>query len=200
MSGLTWATVVSLFVASLVWAAVTDMLKDEVRARLGRLPFWLLGLAGRRLPLAARSDVVDEWNAELEFILRDTEGLPLTRLVRGTRYATDMLLRGAPGIAREMGDQWAIREQLTSPAASVLEQRSAWRNLYPQGRHIFYEGDDPAGFAEEVRAEFGFDPTADPHWGTRIGSEDNGFDSYSFYCPGDLLDSIYGVGRFPMGS
>ncbi len=195
---LTWTAVVALFFLSLAWAAVTDMLKDELRSRLGRLPFWLLRRAGQRLPEAARSDVVDEWNAELEFILRETEGLPLSRLVRGTRYSADMLLRGAPGVAREMGEGRDLRDRLAERVASALARRSSWRNLFPEGRHIYYEGDDPAGFVEEVRVKFGFDPAADPNWGIRIG-EREGFDSYSFHCPAELLDSIYS-GRFPMGS
>jgi hypothetical protein len=195
----TWITVAGIFLGSLVWAAVTDMFKDEVRARLGGLPFWLLRRAARRIPKAVRSDVVEEWNAELEFILRATEGLPLTRLVRGTRYAADLLLRGAPAMAREIGGRWTIREKLTSPLAPVMARQSTWRSMFPDGRHIFYEGDDPAGFARQVQAEFNFDPAVDSSWGRRIGG-DGGFDSYSFHCPPELLDPIYGDSRFPMGS
>lgn len=35
-----------------------------------------------------------------------------------------------------------------------------WKDLFPDGRTIFYEGDDPTGFVRTVRSEFGFDPSA----------------------------------------
>jgi hypothetical protein len=39
-----------------------------------------------------------------------------------------------------------------------------WRELFPEGRTIFYEGDEPEKFAQEILAEFGFDPSADDRW------------------------------------
>ena len=41
---------------------------------------------------------------------------------------------------------------------------TSWRDLFPYGRGICHEGDDPEGFAAEIRREFGFDPSADPAW------------------------------------
>jgi len=67
---------------------------------------------------------------------------------------------------------------------------TTWRELCPEGRDIFYEGDDPAGFAQQIKAEFGFDPAGDPMWGVQ----------YQFHCPAEHLDAIYGSARFPMGS
>ena len=64
-----------------------------------------------------------------------------------------------------------------------------WSEMFPDGRHIYYEGDDPKGFVEQIKAEFGFDPSKDEHWG-------NGC---CFHCPPEHLDAIYS-GRFPMGS
>ena len=76
-----------------------------------------------------------------------------------------------------------------------------WRELRPEGRHIFYEGDDPQKFAEEIRTEFGFDPSNDPLWGVLIpaGPGFESFYSYQFHCPPEHLDAIYSD-RFPMGS
>jgi hypothetical protein len=62
--------------------------------------------------------------------------------------------------------------------------------MYPHGRHIFYEGDDPERFAAEIVAEFGFDPSRDPDWG-------NGC---MFHCPAEHLDTIYSSHRWPTGS
>jgi hypothetical protein len=67
----------------------------------------------------------------------------------------------------------------------------AWREMFPDGRDIFYEGDDPEGFAATIRSEFGFDP-AGPTWDNEHG--------WRFRCPPGHLDAIYGSGRFPMGS
>jgi hypothetical protein len=83
-----------------------------------------------------------------------------------------------------------------------------WSELHPDGRDIYYEGDDPEKFAQEIRAEFGFDPSDDELWGgppIMLGL--NGehwadlFDRiYYFHCPPEHLDEIYGSDRWPMGS
>ncbi|MGD0809592.1 MAG: hypothetical protein ABSA91_07775 [Acidimicrobiales bacterium] len=67
-----------------------------------------------------------------------------------------------------------------------------WSQLHPEGRHIYYEGTDPDGFAEQIKAEFDFDPRNDPQWGVH--------DSFGFHCPGEHLDAIYGGGfdRYPV--
>jgi len=40
----------------------------------------------------------------------------------------------------------------------------------------------------------------DPRWGEQIDGDDISFTSYSFHCPSEHLDAIYGNDRFPMGS
>jgi hypothetical protein len=85
-----------------------------------------------------------------------------------------------------------------------------WAELFPEGRGICYEGDDPEGFVAEILAEFGFDPSADPAWRSNLLS--GGYDggdvlyedpfgrSYWFHCPPEHLDAIYTSDRWPMGS
>src|SRR3954465_4102833 len=70
----------------------------------------------------------------------------------------------------------------------------AWSELCPNGRHIFYEGDDPQGFVAEIKERFGFDPSRDPRWAEPIPMSDigPGFISYAFHCPARLLDELYG--------
>jgi HJR/Mrr/RecB family endonuclease len=51
-----------------------------------------------------RSDTAAEWQAELASVLHDTEGLPLTRLLRGVLYAAGMF-RAAVLITHEMSDE-----------------------------------------------------------------------------------------------
>jgi hypothetical protein len=100
--------------------------------------------------------------------------------------------------------------------AAVDRGESTWAELFPQGRTIFYEGDDPEGFRRQIKDEFAFDVadlpgrhivTGEPMagtWGKWIPCDDSnpedGFRSYSFHCPAKHLDAIYGSDRFPMGS
>jgi hypothetical protein len=184
-----------ILLGSLVSAAVTDMCKDEVRTRLGQLPHVLIRMAALWIPTAARGDLTDEWNTELDFILRGTEGLPVTRLLRGISYSADLLLRGAPAVARQ------TTATALAPALAPAElAATTWSSLFPQGRHIFYEGDDPTGFVNQIESEFGFSPALDPRWGQWINGDAFSFTSYSFHCPTEHLDAIYGSDRFPMGS
>ena len=43
-----------------------------------------------------------------------------------------------------------------------------WSELFPEGRDIYYEGVNPQQFVREIAAEFRFDPSADPNWGSAI--------------------------------
>jgi hypothetical protein len=77
-----------------------------------------------------------------------------------------------------------------------------WSELFPTGRDIYYEGDDPDGFAAELAATYGFDPRTDPHWWDVIPGDDDAepFSSYRFHCPAELLDAVYGNPAYPLGS
>ncbi len=60
----------------------------------------------------------------------------------------------------------------------------------------------PGEFAEAIREEFGFDPSADPLWEKRTGGDRGGAGSisYGFHCPAEELDGVYdahGSRRFP---
>lgn len=108
------------------------------------------------------------------------------------------------------GQAAALARALTEAITHTV----TWDETFPDGRTIYYEGDDPEGFREIIRGEFGFDP-ADAHgrngltgqpdpgsWGEWNPGEDggDGYSSYSFHCPAEHLDAIYASGRFPMGS
>ncbi len=68
----------------------------------------------------------------------------------------------------------------------------SWSELFPEGRHIFYEGNNPKAFAKEMKEKFGFDPSQNnDSWNRKHG--------YLFLCPADL-DAVYGNGRYPLGS
>ena len=68
-----------------------------------------------------------------------------------------------------------------------------WSEMFPDGRTIFYEGNNPKAFVKEIKAKFAFDPSKDNDcWNKR--------DGYSFLCPAHCLDEIYGNSKYPMGS
>ena len=54
-----------------------------------------------------------------------------------------------------------------------------WKEDYPEGRHFYYEGNDPAGFVKEIKSKFGIDATV------------------SFNCPPEFFDEIY---EYPLGT
>jgi hypothetical protein len=81
-----------------------------------------------------------------------------------------------------------------------------WSELCPTGRFVFYEGDTPDDFIDQVKAATGFDPSSQGTWGeyipyeVRLRNDPPGFHSYGFHCPVEHLDLIYGSRRWPMGS
>jgi hypothetical protein len=141
MSGAWIVALATIGVAVGVAKAVMGvMIREEMQTRLGRLPFVLIRLASARVPRAdLRDDLAAEWNAELEFVLTGTDGLPLTRLMRGVRYSTGLLLS-----AREItdglgfGDNSRVR-RLTAAALAMtllLSGSAVWMlgRLLPKSR------------------------------------------------------------------
>jgi lipopolysaccharide/colanic/teichoic acid biosynthesis glycosyltransferase len=113
-----WAVVIG-FIGTLLTATLGDLFSEEVRTRLERLPAAVIRFAGRRLPADVRDEWTDEWLAELAYILRGTESLPISRLVRGTRFAVGHL-RSAPTIGRELSK---ADEGLEAMPDALLSQR-----------------------------------------------------------------------------
>lgn len=99
-----WVVLALLCVLGLLKGAASEMFQEETKTRLEHLPSTLIRLAALSLPKEIRDDTVAEWQAELASVLRDTDGLPLTRLLRGVLYAADMF-RAAVIIMREMSDE-----------------------------------------------------------------------------------------------
>jgi hypothetical protein len=114
-----WA-VVGGILGSLIMVALGDLVSEEVRVRLDRLPFGLIRLAGRRLPVEMRDDRTEEWVAELHEILRGAEALPVTRLLSGVSFAVSALVWGAPRIRRESVATVPLGIELTEPRSVIL--------------------------------------------------------------------------------
>ena len=92
----------------LIWLlrnATGEMLKVEMQTRLCRIPNVLIRVAALLLPAHNRRDQSNEWLGELAFIVNETEGLPVTRLLRGIRFSGSLLWT-ARSMARALeGDQ-----------------------------------------------------------------------------------------------
>jgi hypothetical protein len=82
--------------------ALGDLLSEELRGWLDRVPYGLLRLAARRLPEKLRDDQLIGWVGELHEFLRGAEARPIVRLLRGTKFAVG-LLWSAGSIARALG-------------------------------------------------------------------------------------------------
>jgi len=87
------------------------------------------------------------------------------------------------------------------------DEMRTWVDLFPGGRCIVYEGDDPSRFVREIEDEFGFDPSQDRRWGKGLMDGPNNEDlpdplgrPYFFHCPPEYLDAIYASNRWPVGS
>ena len=100
----------------------------------------------------------------------------------------------------------------------------SWSEMYPKGRWVFYEGDNPDGFVEMMKSRFGVDVT-DPEkrlpdgwgWGQcrecdarwhqpfdHDGDPRHDNRHYGFWCPREIIDQTYGNDEFldewPLGS
>ena len=83
-------------------AAIGELVSDEIRYWLDRVPHAILRLAAAQLDPAQRETIYqDEWLPELTYALRGKESRPITRLIIGTRYAIGLLI-AARRIARSV--------------------------------------------------------------------------------------------------
>ena len=79
--------------------AVTGMLSQETQTRLARLPVALLRMARMLVPGEQRDERHREWVAEISYIAKETDGLPVTRLLKGLKFAVEAII-GAVAIRR----------------------------------------------------------------------------------------------------
>ena len=109
--------IVTFLLCALIVPVIADLVSEEARGRLEQLPRALIHLATKRLPCEVRSNVGDEWKAELHYILRGSEALPVTRLVLGVRFSVG-LIRVATRIGRDL--QVARTKRIISEIFSLI--------------------------------------------------------------------------------
>jgi ubiquitin-like protein Pup len=106
--GTGWSYVVAagatvlIFVLGVIVAAMMKLLSDEVRGWVGRIPFLLLWFAARRLPGSHRTDLYDDWKADLAAEMNKETERPVTRVWFGIKFAIGLIHKGR-SVARELG-------------------------------------------------------------------------------------------------
>lgn len=106
--------VLGLVVAVLL-GAVGELVSDEIRARLDRIPLGILTMASKRLPPEQRKTIYAEaWLPKLRYILQGDEATPITRLIHGIRFAGSLWLS-----APKLGGSW----QQAEPSQAVPIRR-----------------------------------------------------------------------------
>jgi hypothetical protein len=68
-----------------------------------------------------------------------------------------------------------------------------WSEMYPHGRYVYYEGEDPKSFVKEMIEKYNFDPSKfNEHWNIHRG--------FCFLLPGYCIDEVYDRTKYPLGS
>jgi hypothetical protein len=148
------AVAIGLLAVATVVRMAGSLLDEELRSRIFRLPHLLLRLARRRLPADLRQLYDQEWLPDLEFIVRATEGLPVTRLVRGTSHALGILVSARRIVqAHDPHGRYAIVRDLAGARDRALSLARGVSVLYARERSV-----DPASaraFATELDLTIG---------------------------------------------
>jgi hypothetical protein len=131
------ATAFATLIGVLVKTVLGAMVQEEAATRLSRLPIVLVRLAAARLPHGLRADLASEWQAELHHVLYGTEGIPLTRLMRGIQFSAGLLL-SAPAVAdghtgrTTRLSRWVrVIGAAGTVASTVWPVAEAWAYLHP---------------------------------------------------------------------
>jgi hypothetical protein len=117
------AVTIGGFLALALAGALGDLVKDEIRGWLERLPNAILCLAARRLPAKIGQQTLVEWRNELFGIRQDIEDRPLYRLWIGLKFASGLLYAGrrsaTRGARKESSRRRGSRAQLWSRMSPI---------------------------------------------------------------------------------
>lgn len=112
---------------TMLFAALGDLVSEEIRGWLDQVPRGLLHLAAMQLDPVKRETVYnDEWLPELCYILRGADSRPITRLVRGANFAVGIVM-SARRIARRLNRASATQRAATAERSGLDP---------PNGRHL----------------------------------------------------------------
>lgn len=81
-------------IGAFLFAAFNSLVNDEIKGWLQMVPTAILRLAASQLPEPEqrKTNYEEFWVPELQYILREAEGPPLTRLFRGTTFSIGLLI------------------------------------------------------------------------------------------------------------
>jgi hypothetical protein len=106
-------------VPRLILLVLGDMARAEMATRLSHAPYDIVTAAGKLVPPGMRDNLVAEWTAELDKIVPGTDGLPLTRLYNGIKFAAGVL-RTARAIAE------GLAGQSERPVVAAARRAAGW--------------------------------------------------------------------------
>jgi len=83
-----WVCAIGALTGIFILTSLGDLARKEIQGRLGLIPQAVLWLASRWLDPAQRVTLYKEtWIPGLRHVLRETESLPITRILRGIKFA-----------------------------------------------------------------------------------------------------------------
>jgi hypothetical protein len=115
------------FIVLLLGKVSLDLMSKELQGQTEQLPYRILRLAARRLPSALRTQYSEDWEAELDYILKRHDALPVTRLLLGVRYSTG-LLRGARQLRADYLSLPQYSSEHVPPRGAVQSRRPVVRS------------------------------------------------------------------------
>jgi hypothetical protein len=81
------------FITALLLGSLYGLINEEIRGWLSIMPHGILRLAATFLDPSQRATIYqDEWLPELSYILRCADDRPITRLIRGIKFAAGLLI------------------------------------------------------------------------------------------------------------
>lgn len=92
---------------------------EELSTRVGKFPLAVVTIAARLLPRDRRDDYRDEWVSDAEQLIADTDGKPLTRIIRNVGFAISLAVR-ARSLRRLVGPVSAATVQTGKKAGRVF--------------------------------------------------------------------------------
>src|SRR6266446_3046097 len=88
-----WFWAIAASIAALVLSSLSSLVSEEIKGWLSILPHGILRFAATFLDSNQCATIYqEEWLPELAYILRCAEGRPITRLIRGTKFAAGLLI------------------------------------------------------------------------------------------------------------
>jgi hypothetical protein len=126
------------FIVLLLGKVSLDLVSKELQGQAEQLPHRILRLAARRLPSALRAQYSEEWEDELDHILKWHDARPITRLFLGFRFVTSLFVGARRLRADHMSQPQRSGAHLSQRAWEFIN-RSSKRPPLPnaeEGPHI----------------------------------------------------------------